>query len=276
MAGYFEKTYDDNYFDDAPDRRWCQIKKWFVFDKQQDKIFIKDFCCGSWGCSDCVDKLRWKWSHIIGWGVDRVDRLRFLTLTGFNPNSRQAGRDFGNLIRDIRAAGFGFHYLSFNEIGKGGMRHKHMLLHGDFIPQAFISARCKANGIGGIVWITALKGKKAVVEYVMKYIGKDPRTWAGRKFSYSQQFFLGKTTAQIWLDFLTAHFGVPGERIILLVDYRSKEEGLMYFPDYIKEKVKHNTKLICDWACRYWLEYPNGAVERISGFKKVARPEIYQ
>lgn len=273
LKNYYDNNGSDDRFVDEFDRRWCVLKKWFVYDKRQDLLAFKDFNCGSWGCDDCVDKLRWKWSHIIGWGVNQVDHLRFLTLTGFPADSRQASHAFGNLIRDIRAAGYKFQYLGFNEISKGGMRHKHLLLHGDYIPQKFLSVRSKANGMGGIVWITALKGKKAVVDYVMKYIGKDPKTWAGRKFSYSQKFFQGKTAAQIWTEFLSAHFGVPGERIILLVDYR---DGGLYTPDYILDKVKHNTRLFQDHAGQYWLEYPTGALERLSGFKRPYRESQYQ
>jgi hypothetical protein len=285
MNSHFKQTWEGSLFrlvdyDPTPeslladfDKRWCALKKWFVFDLDTEAIAFKDFCCGSWGCSDCIEKLRWKWSNIIGLGVQQVSRLRFLTLTGFPADPRQASRSFGNLIRDIRAAGYAFEYLSFNEIGSGGMRHKHLLLHGDFIPQAFISARCKANGLGGIVWISELRGRKAVVDYIMKYIGKDPATWSGRKFSYSRRFFLGKTSAQIWGEFLRDFFGEVGQRLVFLIDYLDGEGGVV--PASVREKIKHNTTLLADKAGHYWLEYKTGAIERISGFRKTHRSDVY-
>jgi hypothetical protein len=254
-------------------RKWCDCKCWFVFDAKADKIYWKDFNCGSWGCEDCVAKLRWKWGNIIAWGTEQahqLSRLRFLTLTGMPADDKRARQGFNNLNRDLRGLGYSFEYLGFNEISKGGMRHKHLLLHGDYLPQRLVSERAEANGLGKIVWITEVHNSQSVREYVTKYIGKNPLTWSGRKFSYSKGFFFGKTTREVWESICLALFGLRHPDSFALLTDRNPATGEsgVYVPEYILERVPYNAKLSVDYAGKYYITKPSGSIERVGVSKK--------
>lgn len=156
--------------------------------------------CKSWGCPDCVKRIRFKWITLLRRGTGHVVRWRLFTITNFPQDPQAAASAFTNTIRDIRVS-YQFEYLRFNEIGKKtGMKHAHLLSHGDYIPVRFFGGRARANGLGSVDAEEAKGDVQGVELYITKYITKDPRTWSGRKLGYSKKFF-NKPTSQIWSEF---------------------------------------------------------------------------
>lgn len=79
------------------------------------------------------------------------------------------------------------HYMAFAEETKNGEPHLHILLRTVFIPQAWISQQMKELLNSPVTWIEKIKGPKAAIAYVTKYVtkapaqfGKSRRYWVSR------------------------------------------------------------------------------------------------
>jgi hypothetical protein len=79
------------------------------------------------------------------------------------------------------------HYMAFAEETENGEPHLHILLRTVFIPQAWISQQMKEIMQSPIVWIELIKGPRAAIAYVTKYVtkapaqfGKSRRYWVSR------------------------------------------------------------------------------------------------
>lgn len=142
---------------------------------------VRPFSCGSWSCPDHRAGVAWRWASRVAWA--RPERM--ITLTAVPRAREEAYRAFYQLVRDVRARGE-FQYIRFLEAGKDtGMLHYHLAQKGDYIPQAWLSERARANGLGRVVDIRVCKGQGPAF-YLAKYITKEaaPRGW--RKVAYSK------------------------------------------------------------------------------------------
>lgn len=79
------------------------------------------------------------------------------------------------------------HYMAFPEETENGEPHLHILLRTKYIPQRWISQQMKELVNAPIVWIEKVKGPKAAIAYVTKYVttapaqfGKSKRYWCSR------------------------------------------------------------------------------------------------
>jgi hypothetical protein len=79
------------------------------------------------------------------------------------------------------------HYMAFAEETKNGEPHLHILLRTVFIPQAWIAQQMEQIIKSPITWIEKIKGPKAAIAYVTKYVtkapaqfGKSRRYWVSR------------------------------------------------------------------------------------------------
>lgn len=79
------------------------------------------------------------------------------------------------------------HYMAFAEETENGEPHLHILLRTVFIPQAWIAQQMQQIMKSPIVWIEKIKGPRAAIAYVTKYVtkapaqfGKSRRYWVSR------------------------------------------------------------------------------------------------
>lgn len=79
------------------------------------------------------------------------------------------------------------HYMAFAEETENGEPHLHILLRTVFIPQKWISQQMKQIMQSPIVWIEKIKGPKAAIAYVTKYVTKAPA-----KFGKSRRYWVSR------------------------------------------------------------------------------------
>lgn len=79
------------------------------------------------------------------------------------------------------------HYMAFAEETKNGEPHLHILLRTVFIPQPWIAEQMQEIIQSPITWIEKIKGPRAAIAYVTKYVtkapaqfGKSRRYWVSR------------------------------------------------------------------------------------------------
>ena len=103
----------------------------------------------------------------------------------------------GGLYQDLRATYITkktrakrikkLHYMAFAEETENSEPHLHILLRTVFIPQKWISEQMQEILSSPITWIEKIKGPKAAISYVTKYVtkapaqfGKSRRYWVSR------------------------------------------------------------------------------------------------
>lgn len=79
------------------------------------------------------------------------------------------------------------HYMAFAEETKTGEPHLHILLRTVFIPQRWLSQQMAEILRSPIVWIEKIKGPKAAISYVTKYVTKAPA-----QFGKSRRYWVSK------------------------------------------------------------------------------------
>jgi hypothetical protein len=101
------------------------------------------------------------------------------------------------------------HYMAFAEETQAGEPHLHILLRTDFIPQRWISQQMAELIASPVCWIEKIKGAKAAIKYVTKYVTKAPaqfgnsrRYWYSRKYQVNtpnkaEQPIFDRNTAQL-------------------------------------------------------------------------------
>lgn len=86
------------------------------------------------------------------------------------------------------------HYMAFAEETEQKEPHLHILLRTDYIPQSWISQQMKELQNSPIVWIEKIKGPRAAISYVTKYVTEAPaqfgtskRYWVSRDYQLTKQ-----------------------------------------------------------------------------------------
>jgi len=183
---------------------------------------IKPLPCNRWSCEYCAPRRRRQLCELATAG--HPNKLLTITVNaaiGENPNHRRAilhdawKRLVKQLIRQFalppsarwrltgkprepkmtrrieRAAALTpagsvteIHYMAFLERTKKGEPHLHILLRCPFVPQDWIAERMAALAHSPICWIEAVKGTRAAVNYVTKYITKAPAQFGTAKRYY--------------------------------------------------------------------------------------------
>jgi hypothetical protein len=79
------------------------------------------------------------------------------------------------------------HYMAFPEETKAGEPHLHILLRTQYIPQRWISQQMAQIIDSPVVWIEKVKGARAAIAYVTKYVTKAPAQFGrSRRYWYSK------------------------------------------------------------------------------------------
>jgi len=177
-------------------QKWCEKKAWINLNTGQKAPFN----CMSWSCPKCAPKIREKWVEILNRSIiARYDKVRFITLTKVGETPEEAKENYKQFVKALRRKDYEYYYFKVHESGeKTGMSHYHILQCGDYLPQELLSKIAESNNMGKIVHISQVKIQEASLRYVTKYMAKLSGDWEGRKLSYSQQFFAGKKTKEIW------------------------------------------------------------------------------
>jgi len=147
--------------------RWeCRLSTWRFMNRSTGELLPVD--CKSWACSVHAPMLQWRWRK-------RVELVRWTLFWTFTlvPESRsEARRIWHNIRRWLRRRGM-VTYLRSMEIGKGGMRHWHVLLAGAArVEFAEVQALAVRNGLGSILWVTKVEDQARMASYVTKYATK--------------------------------------------------------------------------------------------------------
>lgn len=151
-----------------------------------DLIEIKPLPCNRWSCDYCAPRRR---IQLIAQAI-AGEPNKILTLTvnprhGTSPLERRdmLHRAWKLLVKRIlRRYKFGkLPYMAFIEKTKAGEPHLHILLRCGYIHQRWISQQMKALIGAPIVWIEQVKSTKKAINYVAKYVGKEPAQFGTRK-----------------------------------------------------------------------------------------------
>lgn len=150
--------------------------------------------CQSWTCNYCAPRRRKRLMKEAGLGLPN----KLLTITA-NPaefeTPDQAAQALSLAWRRCRDTLKRFHghkaveCMMIFEKHKSGWPHLHILLRSNFIPQRWISAYFARRLNSPIVDIRAIKTKRQAINYVAKYIGKDPHRFKGVKRYWRTKFY---------------------------------------------------------------------------------------
>ena len=125
--------------------------------------------CKTWGCSVCGPAKAYR----LGLLAVAARPERFITLTRVGTELDEVHERLKTLSKALRRAGKGWEYLAVPEVHQNGSWHLHLLQKGDFIPQAMLSERAEAAGMGYVVDIRRIRGAAGEVpRYLCKYLTK--------------------------------------------------------------------------------------------------------
>lgn len=178
--------------------------------------------CKSWRCPKHRNSWKHRWTVIVSreTSINPVNKLVTLTCASeASPEQLTLARQ--NLFRAIRKEFGSFEYFSVLEFtSKTRLPHLHLLGRGLFIPQRELSTlwgrATQASGIkrSDIVWIEAPHSQQSASVYALSYAvsgeskGQDiPKSWKGRKISYSRQFFTVCSAKQHWYSYIQETYG---------------------------------------------------------------------
>lgn len=178
--------------------------------------------CKSWRCPKHRNSWKHRWTVIVSreTAINPVNKLVTLTCAGqAAPEQLTLARQL--FFRNIRKEYGSFEYFSVLEFtSKTRLPHLHLLARGLFIPQKLLSdiwaSATFSAGIArsSVVWIEAPKSQQSASVYALSYAisGQDkgqeiPKSWRGRKISYSRGFFIASPAKEHWLSYIRELYG---------------------------------------------------------------------
>lgn len=149
-------------------------------------IEIKPLPCNRWSCDYCGPRRRFR---LIAQAVSgEPNKILTLTVSPAVGNSPLERRDllhasWKRLVKRIlrKYKWKKLPYMAFLEKTKRGEPHLHILLRCGFIHQRWISKQMRELNGAPIVWIEQIKSTKKAINYVSKYVSKEPAQFGNRK-----------------------------------------------------------------------------------------------
>lgn len=151
-----------------------------------DLIEIKPLPCNRWSCDYCGPRRRFQ---LIAQAISGEPN-KILTLT-VNPKVGRSALERRDILHDswkrlvkriLRKYKWKkLPYMAFLEKTKAGEPHLHILLRCGFIHQRWISEQMRQLNGAPIVWIEQVKSQKKAINYVSKYVTKEPAQFGNRK-----------------------------------------------------------------------------------------------
>lgn len=123
-------------------------------------------------------------SRIVS-GLQRGGSVKTMVLTSSPASPADIHHSFRVLKERLRRRGE-FEYLAVCEIGKGGMKHLHIVFRGQFVPQKLLSLWWSQIHSAPVVWISAVRGKRGIAGELCKYLVKEMfcRFWSSWYWIY--------------------------------------------------------------------------------------------
>lgn len=178
--------------------------------------------CKSWRCPKHRNSWKHRWTVIVSreTSINPINKLVTLTCASqASPEQLTLARQ--NLFRAIRKEYGDFEYFSVLEFtSKSRLPHLHLLGRGLYIRQSRLSDLwASATFSAGfdrspVVWIEAPHSQKSASVYALSYAvngeskGQEiPKSWRGRKISYSRGFFTVCTAREHWHRYIAELYG---------------------------------------------------------------------
>ena len=158
--------------------------------------------CRSWLCPNCHP---WRRSLLVKEATAGKPST-FITLTsnpamGASPDARATAlvEAWRHIVRQLRRKPQykKLQYLVVIEKTKNGEPHLHILARVPYISQKWLSAQMQQLVNAPIVDIRRVTGKSAVANYVAKYVGKNPATFANCKRYWRSMDYLHPTRREL-------------------------------------------------------------------------------
>lgn len=144
----------------------CRYKDWRWVNETTGEV--TRFDCHTWRCVEHAPRLSWRWT-VRGRGIRWSHFWTFTLVPEDRDRARVAWR---RIVRMLRRYGV-VSYLRAMEIGKGGMRHWHVLVRGPKdIPHEVVSRTAVASGLGKVAWVKRVTDADGAARYVLKYVTK--------------------------------------------------------------------------------------------------------
>ena len=168
---------------------WCLVKR------TRPGLTIIPLRCRCWTCEECQPRRR---SQLIREGVRGKPNL-FITLTSvYRPGGSPAAaaRALVCAWRKVREEYIKVHgkgslpFLAVFEATLNGWPHLHIIARAKWVSQKWLSKRMAALTGAKIVWVERIKGGRRTVNYVTKYVGKEPMRFATVKRYWRSQDYL--------------------------------------------------------------------------------------
>ena len=169
--------------------------EWCIVNHQEDSLHAITLYCRSWQCEVCAPKRK---RQLIARGKAGNPNT-FITLTvnptvGADPAERAARlADAWRVIRRRAIRKYGYAdipFLAVFERTKAGEPHLHILARCRWLDQRWLSDQMRDLMAAPVVDIRRVHGRRAAMNYVTKYLGKDPhrfgttkRYWASRSYN---------------------------------------------------------------------------------------------
>jgi len=168
-------------------------REWVLVNQNQTEAEAKCLKCKSWGCEFCNPERR---KRLIA-QVLSGNPTKFITLTVSpdvceSPEERHAllAHSWKVIVKRMRRRfpKREVEYFSVTEATERGEPHLHIVGRFPFVPQSTFSEWMSELANSPIVFIERVRGTRKLVNYLAKYIGKEPAKFGNAK----RYFYSGK------------------------------------------------------------------------------------
>lgn len=154
--------------------------------------------CKRWTCEHCRPRRMRAFKALAADGLpDMMITLTSNPAVGESPDDR--ARKLVDAWRRTRRAAMRrfklktLEFLAVFEKTKAGEPHLHILCRSRFIPHEWLSNMMREQIGAPVVDIRRIKGRRQAVNYVSKYVGKQPHQFSGLKRYWRSQKYVKKT-----------------------------------------------------------------------------------
>lgn len=173
-------------------------RDWSLVHRAVDHIKVIPLKCRCWTCELCVRERKRELIRRLFEG--RPERWMTLTVNANNPGTPiehrvQLAEAFNDLQKRIRRKWprQRFEFAAVVEKTEKGEPHLHIAFRGPWIPQQWLSDQMADLCNSPICDVRWLHGKKQIMGYIAKYIGKKPH-----QFGTKKRYWFSKKYAEHW------------------------------------------------------------------------------
>jgi len=160
--------------------------EWSIVKTVDHVIRTASLPCRSWGCPECAEQRKKQLAALAMAG--RATKFLTFTVDPAKCHTRDDGarrlRKAWAQLRRVLEERHGYariQFLAVYEQHESGWPHLHVLARCEYIDQAWLSAFMADHGAGPICDIRDCSSRRALANYVTKYVAKEPERFAGCK-----------------------------------------------------------------------------------------------